>query len=93
MLLPQPYAGWLEYLEKHLEFPFRAEVVEGHRHIGQKLDFLALDDYEDSYGIIAVIKLVEGGAENFLLCDLEAMGKDSSNYRILRKYVIWFVNR
>lgn len=92
LLLPQSYAGWLDYLEKHLVFPFRAKVVEGSRHIGQKMDILALDGYEDPYGVIAVIKWVEGGAGNFLLCDLEATDKDSANYHTLRKYVVWFAN-
>lgn len=92
LLLPQSYAGWLEYLENHLVFPFRAKVVEGNRHIGQKMDILALDGYEDPYGVIAVIKWVEGGAGNFLLCDLEATDKDSANYHTLRKYVVWFAN-
>jgi len=92
-LLPQSFAGWLAYLEKHLEFPFRAKVVEGRRYKGQTLDVLALDDYEDPYGVFAVIKWTDGGAGNFLLAELEAVDKDSSSYRLLRKYVIWFANR
>jgi len=93
LLLPQSFTGWLEYLEKHLEFPFRAKVVEGRPYKGQTLDVLALDDYEDPYGVFAVIKWTDGGAGNFLLGELEAVNKDSSNYRLLRKYVIWFANR
>ena len=92
LLLPQSYTGWLEYLEKNLIFPFRAKVVEGSRHIGQKLDILALDGYEDPYGVIGVIKWAEEGAGNFILCDLEATDKDSANYHTLRKYVVWFAN-
>ena len=53
---------------------------------------MALDSYEDPYGVIAVIKWIEGGAGNFLLCDLEATDKDSANYHALRKYVVWFAN-
>ncbi|MCB0612505.1 MAG: hypothetical protein H6573_32610 [Lewinellaceae bacterium] len=93
LLLPQSYVGWLEYMEKHLVFPFQAKVVEGYGHIGKKLEILALDDYDDPHGVIAVIKWVDGGAGHFLLCDLEATDKGSSNYRILREYVVWFANQ
>ncbi|MCG3161995.1 MAG: hypothetical protein JMDDDDMK_03223 [Acidobacteria bacterium] len=30
---------------------------------------------------------------NFPLCDLEATGKKSKNYQLLRDYVVWFANR
>lgn len=93
LVLPQTYAGWLEYLEKQLVFPFRAKVVEGNRDVGQQLDILALDNYEDLYGIISIVKWIDGGGGNFLLCDLEAIDKDSANYHILRKYVVWFANQ
>jgi hypothetical protein len=92
ILLPQSFSGWLDYLEKHLAFPFPAKVAEG-RQTGTLLDILALEDYDDKYGVIAVVKWKDGGAGNFQLCDLEALDKRSANYSHLRDYVVWFANR
>lgn len=93
LMLPKSFAGWLTYLEKHLAFPFRAKVVEGYHHIGEKLDVFALDSYEDSYGVLALMKWVKGEGGQFALCDLEAVDKNSDNYHVLRKYVVWYANR
>lgn len=93
ILLPQSFSGWLDYLEKCLTFPFQAKVVEGNQHLGKTLNILALDDYDDPYGIIAIVKWTDGGGGNFLLCDLEAVDKESDDYRHLKNYVIWFANR
>ena len=91
--MPQSYVGWMEYLEKHLVFPFQAKVAEGYGPIGKRLEILTLDGYENLHGVIAVIKWIDGGAGHFLLCDLEATHKDSSTYRTLRNYVVWYANR
>ena len=92
LMLPKDFAGWLTYLEKHLVFPFRAKVVEGYHHIDGELDVFALDGYEDSQGILVLMKWVKREGGHFTLCDLEAVDKDSDNYRLLRKYVIWYAN-
>lgn len=93
LLLPKDFAGWLTYLEEHLVFPFRAKVIDGYHNIGRKLDVFALDSYEDSYGIIVLMKWVKGEGGHFALCDLEAVEKKTDNYHVLRKYVIWYANR
>ena len=53
----------------------------------------ALDDYEDKYGVLALVKWVKGEGGHFPLCDLEGVDEGSDNYHLLRNYVVWFANR
>lgn len=88
--------AWEQYLDKHLRFPFEAEVVEllerGRLRIGDRLQVTELSDSNDHHGL-----LVGGrrGQERFVfpLCDLEATDKKSPNYQPINDYVVWFANR
>ena len=89
------FERWMEHLNDELQFPFETEVAEtegrGPR-LGTKIKLLALDDYDDLYGILGIGKS-EGGAVTFPICNLEAVDKDSDNYGLLENYVFWFANR
>ena len=88
--------AWEQYLDKHLQFPFEAEVVEllerGRLRIGDRLQVTELFDSNDYHGL-----LVGGrrGQERFVfpLCDLETTDKKSPNYQPVNDYVVWFANR
>lgn len=88
------YQKWEEYLSANLEFPFEVEVAETERgslKIGTKIKLLDIDDYDEMYGIFGIGKY-EMGAITFPICNLEAVDKNSSNYELLKDYVIWFAN-
>jgi hypothetical protein len=86
---------WEEYLSQTLQFPFETEVAETERgglKIGTKIKLLALDDYDEMYGVFGVGKGAMG-AVTYPICNLEAVDKKSENYELLRDYVVWFANR
>lgn len=86
---------WKEHLNETLQFPFETEVVETERgglRFGTKIKLLALDDYDDMYGIFGTGKS-EMGTVTFPICNLEATNQASDNYELLNNYVIWFANR
>ena len=88
--------AWGKHLNQHLQFPFEAEIVElarrGPLRVGDRLNVQGISSVEDLYGII--VKVRRGRRRyDVLLCDLEAVNKSSSNYQVLRDYVIWFANR
>ena len=93
LLLPQSFEGWQRYLSRKLSFPFQAKVVEGGRRMGETLDVLAVEDWDERYGVIALVRWTKGGGGEFPLCDLEAVDRDGRNHQPLQHYVIWFANR
>jgi hypothetical protein len=88
--------AWKKHLKRHLQFPFEAQIVElarrGPLRVGDRVNVQGISSVEDLYGIIVEVR---HGRRRYdvLLCDLEAVDKSSSNYRVLRDYVIWFANR
>ena len=86
---------WEEHLDKELQFPFEVEVAETERgglKLGTKFKLLALDEYDDKYGIFGIGK-GEMGSITVPICNLEATDKESENYELLSNYVVWFANR
>ncbi len=89
------YQKWEEYLNENLDFPFEVEVAEYERgglKIGTKIKLLDLDDYDEKYGIFGIGKY-EMGSVISPICNLEATDESSSNYELLRDYVVWFANK
>ncbi len=90
------FEAWKEHLEKVLSFPFEAVVDEfqerGPLRAGDKVTVQSLADVVGLYGILVKVKHKRRRAD-FPLCDLEATEPNSSNYRFLRDYVVWFANR
>jgi len=88
---------WEKHLEEVLDFPFEAEVFEyqepeGALKQGDRLSVKKIEMIDDLYGII--IKARKGRKKyHFPLCDLEAIDKESSNYKYLDDYAVWFANR
>ena len=90
----QLYQKWEDYLSDNLDFPIETKVVETERgriRNGSRIRLLALEDYDDMYGIFGIGKH-EREAITFPICNLEAIDKDSKNYELLRDYAIWFAN-
>lgn len=86
------YERWETYLQEHLQLPMDTKVVEGRIKLGEHITILAIEGYEDHYGVFGIGKQGRE-AISFPLCELEATDKTSKNYRILKDYVIWFANR
>jgi hypothetical protein len=88
--------AWEEHLQKVLSFPFEAVVDEfqerGPLRVGDKVTVESLADVVEPYGLLVKIKH-ERRQDDFPLCDLEATEHNSSNYRFVREYVVWFANR
>ncbi|OCL25453.1 hypothetical protein U472_13980 [Orenia metallireducens] len=89
--------AWGKHLKEVLDFPFETEVFEyqekgGPLKQGDRLNVKKIKMVDDLYGII-----IEGreGREiyHFPLCNLEAIDKESSNYKYLDDYAVWFANR
>ena len=88
------YQRWEEHLTAKLKFPFEVEVAEYERgglRVGTKIKLLDFDSYDEMYGILGIGKY-EMGAITFPLCNVQAVDKNSENYKLLRAYVIWFAN-
>ena len=90
------FEAWNEHLKKVLSFPFEAVVDEfqesGPLRAGDKVTVESLADVVDMYGILVKVKH-KRSQYDFPLCDLEATEPNSSNYRFLREYVVWFANQ
>lgn len=90
------FAAWEEHLNKVLSFPFEAVVDEfqdrGPLRSGDKVTVQSIVHVDGLYGILVQIKHKRRRSD-FPLCDLEALSSNSSNYRFLREYVVWFANR
>jgi hypothetical protein len=88
--------AWEEHLQKVLSFPFEAVVDEfqerGPLRAGDKVTVQSIVHVEGLYGILVKLKS-KRRRYDFPLCDLEATEPNSSNYRFLREYVVWFANR
>ncbi|MEM9213629.1 MAG: calcium-binding protein [Cyanobacteria bacterium P01_F01_bin.150] len=88
--------AWNDYLEDNLKFPFDAFIAEpqdrGPLKGGQTVRVKAIFDVDDLYGILGAITH-QRKTFHFPLCDLEAKDKKSSNYQVLKNYVVWFANR
>jgi hypothetical protein len=90
------FKAWEKYLKKKLSFPFNAIVDEfqerGRMKAGNKVTVNRISDIDELNGILVDI---EYKSKNYIfpLADLEVVGKSSSNYRPIKDYVIWFVNR
>ncbi len=87
---------WEEHLQRHLRFPFDAEVAEyqerGPLQSGDRVSVHSVFDVDDHYGIIVLIK--HGRQQyHFPLCDLEAADERSANYQLVHDYAVWFANR
>jgi len=88
------YKRWAAYLSENLTFPIETIVVEAERgriKNGAQIKLLAIDDYDDMYGILGIGKYARE-AVSYPICNLEAIDKKSKNYELLRDYVIWFAN-
>ncbi len=89
------FEAWEEYFERVLKFPFRAEVSEWQERsplrTGDKVKVLGIEDLVDLYGILVTLRH-KRSKYVFPLCDLEVIGKSSSNYQPVKDYVIWFAN-
>ena len=90
------FQAWQEHLEKELHFPFEAVVAEfqerGPLRSGDKVTVEKMTDVFNLYGPLVKVKH-KRRRYDFPLCDLEATEQNSSNYRFLREYVVWFANR
>ena len=87
---------WEAHLEKHIIFPFDAEVSEnqekGPLQLGDKVRVKKISFVDDFYGLIVELNH-ERRKYDFPLCDLEVIAKDSPNYHPVDDYSVWFVNR
>ncbi len=88
--------AWNEHFKKVLSFPFKAVVAEFQERSplrsGDKVTIQSLADVVGLYGILVKVEH-KRRRYDFPLCDLEATAPNSSNYRFLREYVVWFANR
>ena len=87
---------WAEYLEGHLSFPFEAEVFESQRRgplrVGDRLVVLAVEDTDESYGVI--VKCRQGRKRYYFpLADMKATDRKSPNYQLMDDFGVWFSNR
>lgn len=93
---------WEKYLKENLTFPFDAVIEEyqnenifakerGPIKKGYKVTVNKVVGEDDLYGVIVSIK-INNKAFQFPLCDLEAVDKESSNFKIIDKYGVWFAN-
>ncbi len=87
---------WADYLQRHLSFPFEAEVYESDRRgplrVGDRLVVLAVEDVDDSYGVI--MKCRRGRERyHFPLADMKAVDRKSPNYQAVDDFGVWFSNR
>ena len=87
---------WADYLQRHLSFPFEAEVFESDRRgplrVGDRLLVLAVEDADDSYGVI--MKCRQGRKRyHFPLADMKATDRKSPNYQSVDDFGVWFSNR
>lgn len=87
---------WMRYLEKHLEFPFEAEINEsqegGFLKMGDRLKISGIKDYDDFYGVIVSVTY-KAGKYSLPLCDLEAVGGNSQNFTPVDDYSVRYANR
>ena len=90
------FQAWNEHFKKVLSFPFKAVVAEFQERSplrsGDKVTIQSLADVVGLYGILVKVEH-KRRRYDFPLCDLEATAPNSSNYRFLREYVVWFANR
>jgi hypothetical protein len=90
------FIAWEGHFKKVLSFPFEAVVDEFQERsplrAGDKVTVQSIVHVDGLYGIL--VKVKQGRRRyDFPLCDLEATEHNSSNYRFLREYVVWFANR
>lgn len=90
------FEAWEDYLKYVLKLPFDAEVSEYQEKrqlkCGDKVIVNEFVSVEDPYGIIVKI-IVNMKDYYFPLCDLSTIDKNSSNYKPLDDYSVWFSNR
>ena len=88
--------AWDEYLTKHLNLPFAAEVSEiqerGPFQAGDKVKVVKLYDTDERYGIIVKLGPNSKGT-HFPLCDLEVVDSKSPQHLIVLAYATWFANK
>jgi hypothetical protein len=87
---------WEKHLERHLRFPFEAEVAEyqerGPLQSGNRVTVQKIFDVNDFYGVI-VLLTHRRRQYHFPLCDLEVVDENSPNYELVSDYAVWFANR
>lgn len=88
--------AWEAFLEENLSFPFEAKVSEsqdkGPLRLGDKVKVKEIELTDDLYGIIVQV-WHNKKKYAFPLCDLEVIGKTSSNHQHVDDYSVWFSNR
>jgi hypothetical protein len=88
--------AWEEYMEKHLAFPFEAEVCEyqerGPMQAGDRLKVTGLCDVDDHYGLIVDVRK-DRRKYTFPLCDLDVVDKNLAQHQLVEDYRVWFANR
>ena len=96
---------WIDWLGKHLAFPFVATREEDEDdayfspgaakalfRIGHKMEVLALE--EDDVDLGVTVRVREKGQIGCVpLADLEVKPKSDKNFWPVREYVVWFANR
>jgi hypothetical protein len=87
---------WGEYLDQELTFPFEAVVDEwkerGPLRSGDKVRVHAIEDADDSYGLI--VKVRRGREQFFVpLCELTAVHEESQEHDLIDLYNLWFANQ
>ncbi len=88
--------AWSEYLKAHLTFPLDVEVAEwqerGPLRPGDRLRVFAIEDVDESYGII--VKCRSGRKVLYVpLADLKVIDQSSQAHRLVADYSTWFANR
>ena len=90
--------AWKEHLDKKLNFPIKAEVVElmerGSLRVGEQAIIYGIDEFVDEpRGLFAKVKYQNSKGFEFPLADLEVLDKKSQNFQHIKDYVVWYANR
>lgn len=86
--------GWEAYLRDTLNFPFQAEVAEGHGPLrtGERASVTAIADVDDRFGVIVTVR-VRGRLHDVPLTDLRMTDLKSENYPAVEAYNTWMQMR
>ncbi len=90
--------AWKEHLDKKLNFPIKAEVVElmerGSLRVGEQVIIYGIDEFVDEMrGLFAKVEYQNSKGFEFPLADLEVLDKKSQNFQHIKDYVVWYANR
>jgi hypothetical protein len=97
--------NWMDWLGKHLTFPFLATREEDEDdayfsagaakspfRLGHKMEALSLAEEDVDQGVLITVR-EKGQTGCVPLSDMEVKPKSDKNFWPVREYVVWFANR